>query len=229
VRPWVTKQGDFILHLANTFGFDADTVWQDPSNAQLRAIRPNPNLLAPGDVLSIPDPPTQPPPMTSLTPGSTNRFVAPDPPTMTLTHKFVGFDATTYASKAYTVQELDQLTGLQSDENGVVTFQAPVTLKTATVSSPRQENPGRLASARWTPSTRSPAFSCDSRVSVTSTPASRTMRMSPRTILVLCAPGSSFSKRRKRAAGVGAFSDGDSAAPASAPSGPASSPPLQFG
>jgi hypothetical protein len=133
VRPWVIKQGDFLLQLANKFGFDADTVWQDPSNAQLRAIRPNPNILAPGDVLSIPDLPTQPPPMKSLAPGSTTTFVAPDPPIMTLTHKFVGIDPTTYASKAYTVQELDQLTGLESDANGVVTFQAPVTLSTATI------------------------------------------------------------------------------------------------
>jgi hypothetical protein len=82
-------------------------------------------------VLNIPDPPTQPP--ASLTPGATNTFVAADPPTFTLTHKFVGVDPTTYASKAYTVQELDQLTGLARDENGTVTFLAPVTLTTATV------------------------------------------------------------------------------------------------
>jgi hypothetical protein len=127
----VIKQGEFLQQLADALGFDADTVWQDPSNAQLQAIRPNANILAPGDVLYIPETPSQPP--ATLTPGSTNSFVASAPSTFTLTHKFVGFDPTTYASKAYTVQELDQLTGLQSDENGVVTFQAPVTLTTATV------------------------------------------------------------------------------------------------
>jgi hypothetical protein len=58
--------------------------------------------------------------------------VAADAPTMTLTHTFVG-DPTTYANRAYTVQELSQLTGLQTDGDGTVTFQAPVTLDTATI------------------------------------------------------------------------------------------------
>jgi hypothetical protein len=133
VRPYVVKKGDFLLRLAAEFGFDADTVWQDPSNEDLRALRSDPNILLAGDLLYIPDPPIEPPPMTSLVLGSTNAFVAPDPPTMTLTHRFIGDDPTTYASKSYTVQELDQLTGLMSDGDGVVTFEAPVTLDTATV------------------------------------------------------------------------------------------------
>jgi N-acetylmuramoyl-L-alanine amidase len=118
--------------LAQKFGFDADTVWQDPKNADLRAIRPSPNILFPSDVLYIPDPPARPQ-MTTLTPGTTNNFVAPDAPTMTLSQKFLGSDPKNYASKAYTVQELPQLTGLQTDENGVATFAGPVTLTTATV------------------------------------------------------------------------------------------------
>jgi hypothetical protein len=133
VQPYVIKRQDFLLRLAARFGFDADRVWQDPSNDDLRALRSDPNILLPGDLLYIPDPPLQPPPMTSLTLGSTNTFVASDPPTMTLTHKFLGDDPTTYASKAYTVQELDQLTGLTSNGDGVVTFEVPVTLDTATV------------------------------------------------------------------------------------------------
>jgi hypothetical protein len=133
MRPWVIRQGDFLLKLANQFGFNADTVWQDSTNASLRALRPNPNILLAGDVLYIPDPPASGPSMKSLAPGSTNNFVAPDPPTVTISHQFVGDDSSTYASKAYTIQELDQLTGLTTDANGVLTFQAPVTLQTATV------------------------------------------------------------------------------------------------
>ncbi len=127
------RQGDFLVQLANNFGFDPDIVWQDPSNATLRALRSNPNILCAGDVLYIPDLPTQPPPMTSLMLGATNSFVAQDPPTVILTHKFIGSDSTSYASKGYTVQELDQLTGLTTDGDGVATFEAPVTLATATI------------------------------------------------------------------------------------------------
>jgi hypothetical protein len=135
MQPYVIKDGDFLLQLAFQMGFDADTVWNDPSNADLQGLRSDPNILLPGDVLQVPDPPdpnTQAPPAT-LTPGSTNNFVAADPPTVSLTHTFTGDDTTSYASMAYTVQELPQLTGLQTDENGTVTFQAPVTLQTTTI------------------------------------------------------------------------------------------------
>jgi hypothetical protein len=46
---------------------------------------------------------------------------------------FIGGDGTPYASKAFTIQELDQLTGLTTDANGVATFDVPVTLPTATL------------------------------------------------------------------------------------------------
>lgn len=128
--PYVIKQGDFLLKLAHQLGFDPDAVWSDPSNASLRALRPNPAILFPGDVLNIPDSPA--PAATTLAPGSTSTFVSAPPP-LTLSAKFVGTDATSYASRAYTVTELDALTGLSTDANGVASFQAPVTLTTATV------------------------------------------------------------------------------------------------
>jgi N-acetylmuramoyl-L-alanine amidase len=130
MQPYVIRQGDFLLSLAHQFGFDADTVWNDPKNAQLRQLRPNPNTLYPTDVLYIPEP--NAPVMQSLTTGTTNNFVS-SPPTTTLSVTFVGNDPTAYASKAYTIQELDQLTGLVTDGNGVAKFDAPVTLETATL------------------------------------------------------------------------------------------------
>jgi hypothetical protein len=133
MQPYVVKDGDYLLSLAHQFGFDADTVWNDPKNADLQKLRPDPNILLPGDILYIPD--QDPPaaaPAQSLTPGATNSFVS-SAPTVTLTHKFVGASDSDYANQAYTVTELDQLTGLTTDGSGVATFQAPVTLTTATV------------------------------------------------------------------------------------------------
>jgi hypothetical protein len=132
MQPYVIKQGDYLAALAHQLGFDADTVWNDPSNAQLQQLRPNPNILFPGDVLQIPDPPAQPVAGTSLTPGSSNSFVS-DAPTVTISVTFAGGDPTTYASKAYTIQELAGLTGLTTDGSGLVTFQALVTLQVATI------------------------------------------------------------------------------------------------
>jgi N-acetylmuramoyl-L-alanine amidase len=133
MQPYVICQGDYLAKLAYKFDFDADAVWNDPSNDDLRKLRPNPNIFLAGDILYIPDQVDKQPVVHTLVTGTTNSFVSPEPPTTTVTHKFVGDDSNTYASKAYTVKELDQLTGLTSDGDGVVTFQIPVTLDTVTV------------------------------------------------------------------------------------------------
>ena len=50
------KQGDHVSRIAKQFGFaDYRTIWEDPNNAALKKLRENPNVLAPGDELFIPD------------------------------------------------------------------------------------------------------------------------------------------------------------------------------
>lgn len=51
---YVVRAGDHLDQLAARFGFRADEVWRDPRNADLRARRPDPRMLAPGDVLQVP-------------------------------------------------------------------------------------------------------------------------------------------------------------------------------
>lgn len=48
-------QGDSIAKLAAQHGFFPQTLWDHPENAALKAQRPSMNVLAPGDVLHIPD------------------------------------------------------------------------------------------------------------------------------------------------------------------------------
>ncbi|WP_438025581.1 peptidoglycan-binding domain-containing protein [Sorangium sp. So ce233] len=57
--------------LASRFGFDAEEVWQHELNRELRASRASPNVLAPGDVLHIPEAPARP---MRLARGTTNRY-----------------------------------------------------------------------------------------------------------------------------------------------------------
>jgi hypothetical protein len=128
VEPYVVRQGDYLARLAYQFGFDADAVWADAKNAQLRQDRSDHNILSPTDLLYIPDqggtPATQ-----SLTTGTTNAFVS-NPPTTTVTIRFV--DAP-FASQAYSVPELPELTGLTTGQDGTATFSIPVTLDTFTI------------------------------------------------------------------------------------------------
>lgn len=50
------KQGECLSSIARRYGFARwQTIYDDPQNAELKAKRPNPNTLAPGDVLYIPE------------------------------------------------------------------------------------------------------------------------------------------------------------------------------
>jgi hypothetical protein len=73
VRPYVIRQGDYLVQLAARFGFDADTVWNRAENDPLRAAGRSPNVLWPSDVLYIPD---DDPPSVPLAIGASNSFTA---------------------------------------------------------------------------------------------------------------------------------------------------------
>src|SRR5208337_3002899 len=53
--PYVVRQGDYLAQIAFRRGFVADRVWSAPENATLREARKDPNILAPGDILHVPD------------------------------------------------------------------------------------------------------------------------------------------------------------------------------
>ncbi len=127
MEPYVIKRGDFLARLAHKFGFDADTVWNDPANADLKQLRRDPNLLWPTDILYIPE--SMAPATFALVTGQTNTFVS-DVPT---TRVVLRFSDPSCASKACSVPELPELTELVTDGTGTVSFDAPVTLDTFSI------------------------------------------------------------------------------------------------
>ena len=71
LKPHVVRQGEYLAKLAFVHGFDADQVWTDPKNADLAQSRPDPNVLAPGDVIHIP---TAKKEGQQINKGTTNRY-----------------------------------------------------------------------------------------------------------------------------------------------------------
>jgi Putative peptidoglycan binding domain len=54
-REHRVREGDCISSIAFESGFFPDTVWKHPENAALRDKRADPNVLAPGDQVFVPD------------------------------------------------------------------------------------------------------------------------------------------------------------------------------
>ena len=57
MRTHIVKQGECLSSLAARFGFlNWKQLYDHPANAKLRQKRPNPNILAPGDEVAVPEP-----------------------------------------------------------------------------------------------------------------------------------------------------------------------------
>ena len=58
---YTVVQGDCLSSIALQFGYaDWRNIYNDPANASFRQLRPNPNLIYPGDEIFIPDPEADP-------------------------------------------------------------------------------------------------------------------------------------------------------------------------
>jgi hypothetical protein len=70
----VVEQGEHASNLAERYGFRSfKTIWNDPANAGLRRERKSPEILYPGDVITIPDRTTK---LETAETGHFNQFVA---------------------------------------------------------------------------------------------------------------------------------------------------------
>jgi len=58
---YITEQGETLLSIAHKYNFSSwETIWNHERNRELRGLRPNPQVLYPGDRLYIPDKPAWP-------------------------------------------------------------------------------------------------------------------------------------------------------------------------
>jgi hypothetical protein len=130
VRPYIVKTGEFLLGIAHRQRFDADAIWNDPKNSDLKDLRGDGSILCSGDVLYIPDPPK--PNWMPLAVGASNSFTA-TVKTAETTVRFA-FNGKPCASEGYRVvcAGTDDQKGT-SDSDGNVKFKAPLTASSATV------------------------------------------------------------------------------------------------
>ncbi len=132
MRAYVIRQGDYLAQLAHRMGFNADEVWDDPANAELKRLR-DPNLLYPGEVLYVPAASRDPAPITSK---AANAYVAAVPKT-TVRLTFEDADGP-LAHEPYVVEGLGPFDERATDGNGVVVLELPVHVRECRVVFPKK-------------------------------------------------------------------------------------------
>jgi hypothetical protein len=123
IRRYVVRQGDYLAKLAFHMGFDASAVWNDRANRELRERRSNPDMLHPGDILSIPEPPA--PTHIRISPGAhvAARAIVPTTEVKLVVHDDQG---RALANAAFHVTGAGAEIAGTSDGSGTVSFEVPI-------------------------------------------------------------------------------------------------------
>lgn len=129
LKPYVVRQGDTMTKLAYVRGFDAGEVWKDERNDALRERRPDMDVLAPGDIVYLPEPKRDGLPITK---GTTNRYVA-KVPKITVHLALQGEDGAPLAGEPYEIRGLGEPVPGAVGDGGAVSFEAPITVREVTL------------------------------------------------------------------------------------------------
>ena len=119
MQPYVIRQGDHLAKLGFTHGFDADKVWNDSKNAEIKAKRKKPSILHPGDIVQFPRARHE---GLVLTKGTTNSYTVTIPKK---TLRLVFKDERLFTA-AYVITGLGAPLEGTTDGGGVLTAQIPV-------------------------------------------------------------------------------------------------------
>src|SRR5687767_11501856 len=124
MKPYVVRQGDYLARLAVLKGFDPDAVWNHERNRDLRGRRASTEVLAPGDILFVPD---EPVPDVGLASGGTRQFVVSTPPkTTVMTVYLEDQDGQPLANKPYEITGALPPTSGRTGSDGKVSFTVSV-------------------------------------------------------------------------------------------------------
>lgn len=150
MRSYVIRQGDYLTRLGARLGFDPQTVWDHPRNADLKARRRSWEVLAPGDVLAIPDDTRAPLPLAQ---GGQARFVA-KVPRVRVTLRYQGDDGP-LSGEPYVIDGLPEVTAGETGADGAVRVDVPVIVSEFTLRFPRRLERQRVRVGHLDPSDES--------------------------------------------------------------------------
>jgi hypothetical protein len=107
------EQGQGLSYLCDLYGFSPERIWDDPANQELRQRRADPNVLLPGDVVTIPD---KVPGSVRASTGRIHRFVRKGVPALFRLQLLDG--ETPRASEAYSLDVGGKILQGTTDQQG---------------------------------------------------------------------------------------------------------------
>lgn len=114
------REGECINSISERYGFFPDTLWRADQNSALRASNSNPNTLAPGDVIVIPDKTSK---QESKASGSRYRFRRKGVPS--LFRARLSYEGRPLANKPYSLVIDGRLSSGSTDADGKVEVHIP--------------------------------------------------------------------------------------------------------
>lgn len=126
----IVSQGECLSSIAAQYGFrDYRTIYEDPLNADFRRLRPDPNVIHPGDTIVIPDKQQQ---TVTCPTGQKHHFVL-SRSVRKLRLKMLDSDGKAIANAAYTLTcDQADISG-QTDGDGVLLQTIPANASEATL------------------------------------------------------------------------------------------------
>jgi hypothetical protein len=128
MKPYVIRQGDYLKKLGHRLGFDADAVWNDPANAELKKSRGGGSILKAGDILQIPD---EPRPKFPFKLEEENKYVAQVPKTKVQLK--LNLNGIALKDEPYKLEGADDDTDKTATGDGTAEFEVPVYVREVVV------------------------------------------------------------------------------------------------
>ena len=128
MRAHVVQPGEHMRGLCARIGADPDEVWNADENSELRQRRDDPNVLAPGDVIYLPEPVEQPLPLQLYTSNSYTAHV----PTIPV-HLRLRQGGEPVADEPFEVEGTTPLIDGTTDGDSILEFELPATRREAVV------------------------------------------------------------------------------------------------
>jgi hypothetical protein len=133
---YVVRQGDTLSRIAYRAGLPPEEIWSHPDNADLRERRPNPEVLAPGDIVVLP---RTEPQSAEFSNGGTQRYRARVPDTsVSLAVVVGGLPVENEPYEIVGVPGREPLAGT-TGAHGVIRFTVPITVTEVDIRLPRRE------------------------------------------------------------------------------------------